>query len=69
MRTLEIVACSLAGGAVAAVRVFGPGAKLQHALPPLLYLGVLMAVVPLVVYLPTHLVLVRAFRPPQTSAT
>jgi hypothetical protein len=49
--------------------VFGPGAKPQHALPPLLYLGFLMAIVPLVVYLPTHLVLVRAFRPPQTSAT
>jgi len=50
-------------------RVFGPGAKPQHALPPLLYLGAVMAVVPLVVYLPTHLVLARVFRPPQTSAT
>jgi hypothetical protein len=44
--------------------VFGPGTKPQHAVSPRLYLAALMAVVPLLVYLPTHLVLARVFRPP-----
>jgi hypothetical protein len=45
--------------------VFDPGAQPQHALPPLLYFAGLVAVLPVVVYLPTHLVLARLFRPPE----
>lgn len=44
--------------------VFGPRAKPQRALPPWLYLAGLMAALPLLAYLPTHLVLARLFRPP-----
>jgi hypothetical protein len=41
--------------------VFGPGNSPQRRLPPILYLALLMAFFPLVVYLPTHLVLAKAF--------
>lgn len=47
--------------------VFGPGSKPQHAVSPLLYLAALMASVPLVVYLPTHLALAQVFLPPGGS--
>lgn len=41
--------------------VFGPGSKPQHVLPPLLYLGLEMAIIPVCVFLPTHLLLRRFF--------
>jgi len=41
--------------------VFGPGSKPQHAVPPLLYLGLEMAIIPICVFLPTHLLLDRFF--------
>jgi hypothetical protein len=41
--------------------VFGPGNKPQHLLPPLLYLGLEMVVIPVCVFLPTHLLLKRFF--------
>lgn len=41
--------------------VFGPGSKPQQLLPPLLYLGVVMVIFPVFVFLPTHLVLMRFF--------
>jgi hypothetical protein len=41
--------------------VFGPGSKPQQVLPPLLYLGLEMAVIPVCVLLPTHLLLTRFF--------
>lgn len=41
--------------------VFGFGSKPQDRLPPLVYLGLLMLAFPLVVYLPTHLLLARFF--------
>jgi hypothetical protein len=41
--------------------VFGPGGKPQHVLPPLLYLGLEMAIIPAFVFLPTHLLLNRFF--------
>ena len=41
--------------------VFGPGSKPQQVLPPLLYLALEMAVLPLFVFLPTHLILKRLF--------
>jgi hypothetical protein len=44
---------------------FGPGAKPQRRLPPLLYLGLEMLSLPLLVMLPTHLLLARIFRPPR----
>jgi hypothetical protein len=37
--------------------VFGPGSKPQQTLPPLLYLGLEMVALPLLVLLPTHLLL------------
>lgn len=37
--------------------VFGPGNKPQQRMPPLLYLGLLMVIFPVLVYLPTHLLL------------
>lgn len=43
--------------------VYGPGAEPQAAIPPLLYLALQMAVLPLLAYLPTHFVLKRMFRP------
>lgn len=42
-------------------RVFGPGSTPQKRLPPLAWLGLLMVVFPLLIYLPTHLVLARLF--------
>jgi hypothetical protein len=36
---------------------FGPGTKPQHLLPPMVYLILVMLVLPLIVYLPTHLAL------------
>lgn len=39
--------------------VFGPGGAPQQTLPPLAYLGLLMALLPLAVYLPTHLLFTR----------
>ena len=41
--------------------VFGPGNKPQQLLPPLLYLGLEMVIVPVCVFLPTHLLLKRFF--------
>jgi hypothetical protein len=41
--------------------VFGPGSKPQHVLPPLLYLALEMAIIPVCVFLPTHLLLKRFF--------
>jgi len=41
--------------------VFGPGSKPQHVVPPLLYLGLEMALIPICVFLPTHLLLDRFF--------
>lgn len=37
--------------------VYGPGDRPQHRMPPLVYLGVVMLAFPLLVYLPTHLIL------------
>jgi hypothetical protein len=37
--------------------VFGPGNRPQQRMAPLLYLGLLMVIFPVLVYLPTHLVL------------
>ncbi len=37
--------------------VFGPGDKPQQRMAPLLYLGLLMVIIPVLVYLPTHLLL------------
>jgi hypothetical protein len=41
--------------------VFGPGSKPQRVMPPPLYLALEMAVLPLFVFLPTHLILERLF--------
>jgi hypothetical protein len=41
--------------------VFGLAAKPQRRIPPLIYLGLLMAGFPLVIHLPTHLLLQRFF--------
>ena len=41
--------------------VFGPGSKPQHVVPPLLYLGLEMVIIPVCVFLPTHLLLDRFF--------
>jgi hypothetical protein len=43
--------------------VYGPGAGPQNAIPPLLYLALEMAALPLLAHLPTHFVLKRLFRP------
>lgn len=40
---------------------FGPGNKPQQLLPPMVYLILVMVSVPLVVYLPTHLLLTHLF--------
>lgn len=45
--------------------VFGLGAKPQRLVPPPLYLAVMMAILPLAIYLPTHRVLRRLFRAPR----
>jgi hypothetical protein len=41
--------------------VFGPGGTPQRRLPPPVYLGLLMAGFPLLVYLPTHFMLIALF--------
>ena len=41
--------------------VFGPGKKPQRLLPPLLYLGLEMLIIPVCVFLPTHMLLKRYF--------
>jgi len=41
--------------------VFGPGGRPQHRLPPRVYLGLLLIVFPLIVYVPTHLMLTALF--------
>jgi hypothetical protein len=41
--------------------VFGPGNKPQQLMPPLLYLGLEMLIIPVCVFLPTHLLLKRFF--------
>ena len=41
--------------------VFSPGSKPQPVLPPLLYLGLEMVIIPLCVFLPTHLLLDHFF--------
>jgi len=41
--------------------VFGPGSQPQHRIPPLLYLLIVMWLIPLLVYFPTHLALLRMF--------
>jgi hypothetical protein len=41
--------------------VFGWGAKPQNRIPPLLYLALLLAGFPVLIHLPTHLVLQRLF--------
>jgi len=41
--------------------VFGWGAEPQHKIPPLLYLALLMAAFPLLIHVPTHLMLQRFF--------
>jgi hypothetical protein len=41
--------------------VFGPGSKPQQLMPPLLYLVLEMAILPLCIFLPTHLLLVTFF--------
>lgn len=43
--------------------VFGPGSKPQQLLPPRIYLALEMAVLPLFVLLPMHLLLKRIFAP------
>jgi hypothetical protein len=42
--------------------VFGPGSRPQETLPPLVYLVLEMATLPILVFLPTHLVLKHLFR-------
>jgi hypothetical protein len=44
--------------------VYGPGAKPQRSIPPPLYLGLLMVLLPLGVYLPTHVALQAIFGRP-----
>lgn len=41
--------------------VFGPGGSPQRRIPPPLYLGLVMVFFPLVIYLPTHLLLLAVF--------
>ncbi len=41
--------------------VFGPGARPQKRLPPLLYLALIMAAFPLLIFLPTHFLLLTLF--------
>jgi hypothetical protein len=41
--------------------VYGWTAEPQSRMPPLAYLGVMMIGLPLLIYLPTHFVLLRAF--------
>jgi membrane protease YdiL (CAAX protease family) len=41
--------------------VFGPRSKPQKSLPPLVYLGLEMVVIPTVFFIPMHLILKRFF--------
>jgi hypothetical protein len=41
--------------------VFGPGSKPQRRLSPLLYLGLVMVIIPVFVFVPMHLLLKRFF--------
>jgi hypothetical protein len=41
--------------------VFGPGRRAQRRLPPLVYLGLEMLALPLLVFLPMHVLLARRF--------
>ena len=41
--------------------VFGPGGRPQRRLPPRVYLGLLLIVFPLIVYVPTHFLLQALF--------
>lgn len=43
--------------------VFGPGSSPQHRIPPLAHLAVEMAALPLLAFLPMHLLLCRFFPP------
>lgn len=45
------------------VHGLGPGPEAQTILPPRAYLGLYMALLPVVAYLPAHLLLKRLFRP------
>jgi len=42
--------------------VFGPSGRQQVRMPPLLYLGLLMIAFPVLIYLPTHVLLQALFR-------
>lgn len=45
--------------------VYGPGTEPQSRIPPLLYLAAEMAAMPILAFLPTHLLLKRLFAPPR----
>ncbi len=47
--------------------VFGPGTVPQTTIPPLLYLGIEMALIPVLVFLPAHVLLKRFFRHPERN--
>ena len=47
--------------------VFGFGTEQQHVIPPLIYLGLWMLAWPLLVFLPSHIVLKQVFRAPQAE--
>jgi hypothetical protein len=47
--------------------VFGPGARPQHRIPPLVYLLLAMLAFPLLVHWPTHIALRHLFRPARLS--
>jgi len=47
--------------------VLGPAAKPQHLLPPLIYLALEMILIPILIYIPTHLILARTFHKPNHS--
>jgi hypothetical protein len=47
--------------------VLGPAARPQHRLPPLIYLAIEMILIPILIYLPTHLILAKFFRNPNRS--
>jgi hypothetical protein len=48
--------------------VYGWGTEPQHVMSPTLYLGLIMAALPVIVFLPTHIVLKRVFPPPDDAA-
>jgi len=51
-------------------RVFGPGSEPQRWMPPLLYVVILlMVLLPLLVYWPTHLLLDRRFGLPPANVS